>query len=169
MLGIDGKRVDWKNMPLAQMVDGNSKDAYFTLKCFNVLWPRICANGMQNTYDAILKPATLIFAEMEYGGMLIDPENLEAQGKVIAADTKVSREKLLSYPESHKDANFNSSDQVNQILFNVNKEGEEVKGGFGLYPPILTDKKAPSTAVEALELILDQIEEELNRRGEVNG
>jgi hypothetical protein len=47
----------------------------------------------------------------------------------------------------------------------VDKKLNIVDMGFGLFPPISSDKtNAPSTSAEALDILLEQLEEEINRR-----
>ena len=53
MLGQDGKKTDWKNMPLATMARGNALDAYFTMKVFQKLKKKIVELKMDTLYDKI--------------------------------------------------------------------------------------------------------------------
>ena len=77
MLGQDGKKVDWANMPLPMMARGNALDAYFTLKIFKKLSRKIDELRMTNTYYKLIAPSINMFVGMEVDGMLISKEKVD--------------------------------------------------------------------------------------------
>ena len=73
---------------------------------------------------------------------------------------------MYSYSEiPDKMMQVTSTDDLIKILYSVDKKLNIVDMGFGLFPPISSDKtNAPSTSAEALDILLEQLEEEINRR-----
>lgn len=166
MLGQDGKKTDWKNMPLALMARGNCLDAYFTLKIFKKLDKKLHELKMANLYDKLMVPAVEFFKDMELDGLLISNDKVEELGKQLKDDIVEKEDKLFGYSEVTKTYEITSTDDLIKILFSADKKGNIVEGGFNLYPPITSDKTgSPSTSAEALEILLEQLEEEINKRG----
>jgi DNA polymerase I-like protein with 3'-5' exonuclease and polymerase domains len=166
MLGQDGKKVDWANMPLATMARGNALDAYFTMKIFHKLHAKLENLKMSGTYANLIAPAINLFVNMEVDGMLISKDKVNELGKQLKTDIEEQEEKLYSYPQiPDKTMQITSTDDLVQILYSVDKKLNIVNMGFGLFPPISSDKtNAPSTSAEALDILLEQLEEELVRR-----
>lgn len=166
MLGQDGKKVDWQNMPLSVMARGNALDAYFTLKVFKKLSRKLDDLKMTNTYYKLIAPAVNLFVSMEVDGMMISRDKVGDLGKSLASDIMDKEDKLYSYNEiSDKTMQITSTDDLIKILYSVDKKLNLVDLGFGLYPPISSEKTgAPSTSAEALDILLEQLEEEINRR-----
>lgn len=166
MLGQDGKKTDWKNMPLSTMARGNALDAYFTLKIFNVLNKKIDELKMRNLYDKLMVPAVEFFKDMELDGLLISSNKVEELGKQLSDDIIEKEDRLFSFSEVTKTYEVTSTDDLIKILFSADKKGNIVSGGFNLYPPITSDKTgSPSTSAEALDILIEQLEEEINKRG----
>lgn len=173
MLGKNGNKTDWKNMALATMARGNALDAYFTLKVFKKLSPKLSKLGMDNIYGKMMVPAVTFFKNMELDGLLISSEKVKSLGVLLKDDIDNKEDSLYSFKEVKqvialsKDAiEVTSTDDLTQILFSCDKKKNLQPGGFHLYPPICSDKtNAPSTSVEALDILLEQLEEEINRRG----
>lgn len=170
-------RVNWSEMSLAQMARGNALDSYFTFKCYEVLYEKLDKLKMIKTYEEIMAPASLFFVDMEVEGLTISEEQLKVLQKELKNKIIETEELLYSYPEVKKDSNMGSANDMIRIFFSLDKfigtEGQKdwlinPEWGFGLYPPVFTDKKQPSTSYEALDLLLTQIKDEIDRRG-LNG
>ena len=166
MLGQDGKKTDWKNMPLATMARGNALDAYFTMKVFRKLESRISELKMANLYDKLMVPAVQFFKDMELDGLLISAPKVNELGGLLSDDISDTEDKLYSFKQVDKTLEMTSTDDLTRILYSCDKKKNSVNGGFQLYPPITSEKTgAPSTSAEALDILLEQLEEEINRRG----
>tara|TARA_R110000868_G_scaffold13711_3_gene63580 strand:- start:9388 stop:9897 length:510 start_codon:yes stop_codon:yes gene_type:complete len=166
MLGQDGKKTDWKNMALAVMARGNALDAYFTFKIFKKLELELERLGMTNTYKHLLVPAVTLFKDMELDGMLIDRSRVNKLSKDLLANIVEKEDVLYKLKEVDNSYEMTSTDDITKVLFSADKSGNIIDGGFGLYPPITSDKTDnPSTSVEALDILLEQLEEEINSRG----
>lgn len=167
MLGRKGKDTDWANMPLADMCRGNALDSYFTLKAHKVLAGKIDKLGMTNLYQKLISPAISMFVDMEMKGMTINPGVVKDLGDILNKAITESEDKLISFKEvKDKSLSLTSIKDLTSILYSCDKKKNIIPGGFGLFPPIETDKGAPSTSAEALELLLAQINEELGSRDE---
>jgi DNA polymerase I-like protein with 3'-5' exonuclease and polymerase domains len=166
MLGQDGKKVDWANMPLSTMARGNALDAYFTLKIFKKLSKKIDDLKMDNLYAKLIAPSINLFVSMEVDGMGISRSKVDELGTQLMDDIHEKEDSLYSYKEiPDKSMQITSTDDLIKILFSVDKKLNLVNMGFGLFPPISSDKtNAPSTSAEALDILLEQLEEEINRR-----
>jgi|DEB19_MinimDraft_3_1074340.scaffolds.fasta_scaffold00338_2 hypothetical protein len=166
MLGQDGKKTDWKNMPLPTMARGNALDAYFTMKVFQKLEKRISELKMDNLYDKLMVPAVEFFKTMELDGLLISGSKVNELGVLLKDDILNNEDRLYSFKEVDKTLELTSTDDLTRILYSCDKKKNIVEGGFNLYPPITSEKTgAPSTSAEALDILLEQLEEEINRRG----
>lgn len=161
-------------MSLAQMAKGNALDSYFTLKCYEVLYEKLDKLKMVKTYEEIMAPASLFLVNMEVDGLTISESQLKVLGKELKNKIIETEELLYSYPEVKKDSNMGSANDMIRIFFSLDKfigtEGQKdwlinPEWGFGLYPPVFTDKKQPSTSYEALDMLLTQIKDEIDRRG----
>ncbi len=169
--------IKWSEMSLAEMAKGNALDTYFTIKCYDVLYEKLEKLGMVKTYEEIMAPATTFFVETELEGLTISQPQLTHLGKELKDMILEAEDEIYHYPEVKKDSNMASAVDMVRIFFSLEKH-VDAKGtkdwlitpdwGFGLYPPIFTDKKQPSTSFEALDLLLTQIKDEIDRRG-LNG
>jgi len=166
MLGQDGRKTDWKNMPLAQMARGNALDAYFTLKIFRKLEKSIADLKMFNLYDRLMVPAVGLFKDMELDGLLISEETVDELATQLREDIHEKEDKLYSFKQVNKIYELTSTDDLIKVLFSCDKKGNIVDGGFGLYPPISSEKTgAASTSAEALDILLEQLQDEIDKRG----
>lgn len=170
----NANRVNWGEMSLAQMARGNALDSYFTLKCYEVLYEKLDKLNMVRTYEEIMAPASLFLVDMEIDGLNISEQQLKVLQKELRDKIIEAEELLYSYPEVKKDSNMASANDMIRIFFSLDKfvgtEGQKdwlinPEWGFGLYPPVFTAKKQPSTSYEALDLLLTQIKDEIDRRG----
>lgn len=170
MLGVKGKTADWENMPLPKMLRGNSLDAYFTMKIFKKLSKNIDSLKMDKVYKELISPAVHMFNSMEMDGIFISRERLSSIGSTLSSKILDIEDSLYSYKEvpKGKEVKMSSTHDLIEILFSCDPEKNIIPGvGFNLFPPITSEETgAPSTNVECLEIILDQIEDELNRRKE---
>lgn len=166
MLGQDGKKTDWKNMPLAQMARGNALDAYFTLKIFHKLEKRVNDLKMKNLYEKLMVPAVEFFKDMELDGLLISSPRVEELGGQLRDDILSKEDSLFSFKQVNKTFELTSTDDLVKVLYSADKKHNIVEGGFNLYPPISSEKTgAPSTSAEALDILLEQLQDEINKRG----
>jgi len=170
MLTVDGKKFDWKNIPLMQCADGNAKDTYATAKVYAKLLEEVRQKKLEKLYEKLISPLTIAFRDMEYAGLLIDEDKLneldvELEEKIRLADIALREAAGLG-----EEDNLNSTAQLVNIIYSFKKDekGEWVQVddfGLGLYPFDFTKKGAPSTNEETLTKVKIMVEEEYSRRG----
>ena len=152
------KTFDWANMALSDCCEGNAADSYFTLKLFNLIEEKLNDLGMGNLLSKLIMPSLSTFSEMEHAGMHVCEEKLESVGRSLRVANIDEEDNLYGFEEVTTMDNLSSNNDLVEILYTREE-------GFGLYPPDRTAKGTPSVSAPTLKLLLEHIEEELNRRG----
>ena len=158
MLTVDNpKKFDWAGMSLHDCAEGNALDSYFTLKLFDVCEKKLKKLNMLHLYNSLMSPATEVFSVMEFNGLDISQTKLNTVGKDLYLQNVDEADDLHSHDQVEKDDNLSSTNDLVKILYTR-------EGGFGLYPPDRTAKGAPSVSAPTLKVILEHLEDELNKR-----
>lgn len=158
MLTIDNpKKFDWANMDLSDCCEGNAMDTYFTLKLFNLIMEKLEGQPVMNLIENIVMPSLETFAEMEYNGLDVDLYTLSSVGKQLRSTNMDEEDFLYTCKGVTKMDNLSSNNDLIEILYTREE-------GMGLYPPDKTAKGNPSVAAPTLKLLLEHIDEELERR-----
>lgn len=170
MLTVDGKKFDWRNIPLMQCADGNAKDTYATAKVYAKLLDEIRQKKLEKLYEKLISPLTIAFRDMEYEGLLIDEDKLNELDVEIEEKIRLADIALREAAGLGEEDNLNSTAQLVNIIYSFKKDekGEWVQVdefGLGLYPFDFTKKGAPSTNEETLTKVKIMVEEEYTRRG----
>ena len=152
------KTFDWANMDLSDCCEGNAADTYFTLKLYNLIQDKLQDLGMQNIINSLIMPSLDTFSQMEYEGMQVCEEKLETVGRQLRTSNIDAEDSLYGHEEVQVSDNLSSNNDLIEILYTR-------EGGFELYPPDRTPKGTPSVSAPTLKLLLEQIEEELTKRG----
>lgn len=166
----NSEKFDWAGIGLKECADGNILDAEYTLRIYNLLIKDLERLGGLKLYESLISPITEVFADIEYNGMDVDPNEVKNLDKILKQNLKDLEVELREISEVGDDFNFNSVKQVAQLLY-VNSLGEVYnfeqinRKCFGLYPPDRTEKGDPATDSDTLNLTLIHIAEELNKRG----
>jgi DNA polymerase I-like protein with 3'-5' exonuclease and polymerase domains len=150
------RRFDWKNISLVDCCEGNAMDSYFTLKLFNLICEKLDSKAMHILED-IFCEANSIFAEIEYEGLAVDRDKLKKVGKHLKDKNIDDNDSLYSFPQVKKTDNLSSTKDLIEILYTR-------EDGFGVYPPDRTNKGAPSVSAPTLTILMDFVNEELNKR-----
>jgi DNA polymerase I-like protein with 3'-5' exonuclease and polymerase domains len=155
---LDGSKVDWGNMPLADMAKGNSLDAFYTLCLYEVLVKELEKIDLLKYYDTLSSPLINKLADIELRGMTIDQTKLDEINPLMVNKVEECRATLHAFPQVRADDNIKSTDDMRQIFFLR-------EDGFGFYPPFLTKKtNEPQVDKNTLETLENMIEEELETR-----
>ena len=157
MLTVTSKNFDWENIPLADCLFGNAMDTNFTLKIFHLLEEKLKEQGCWDVNEKLLSPVMPSFADMEFGGLDVDPAVLDDVGRSLDKQQMMAEDDLLMHPKVFKGANVQSTVDLRAILFTD-------EGGFALYPPKRTGKGEPSTDKATLDMLKDFLNEELEER-----
>ena len=152
------KTFDWANMSLSDCCEGNAADSYFTLKLFNLIEGKITELGMDKIISKLIMPSLSTFSQMEYEGMMVSEDKLKVVGHQLYVHNIEEEDDLYEFDQVKTSDNLSSNNDLIEILYTREE-------GFELYPPDRTGKGSPSVAAPTLKLLLEQIEEELKKRG----
>jgi DNA polymerase-1 len=148
---------DWSSLGLEECARGNALDASFTLRVYELLLEKLEENGTYNTFDKLLSPLFPVFAEIEFAGLDVNPNELDNVGRTLMNLLVDIEDGLYMTDKVAKTANLTSTADLIQVLY--------TEEGFGFYPPKITEKGKPSTDKQTLDTLLDQIDMELEKRG----
>jgi DNA polymerase I-like protein with 3'-5' exonuclease and polymerase domains len=171
MLTVEGKKFDWKNIPLNFCVEGNAKDTYGTARVYHKLLQELEERKLGKLYEKLIAPLTVAFRDMEFEGLQIDEEKLEELGAELVDKIAKAERALRDAADLDNEINLNSTKDLIKIIFSLSKNDktkqyEVVEDfGLGLYPFQFTKKGAPSTNEETLVKVAQMVEEEFVSRG----
>ena len=157
LIGEGDKETSIDTVPLDQVTSYASEDTDIVLRLYHHLLPKLEEMGMTALVKDIESPLAPIIAEIEFNGIVCDPEELKRQGEVIHERIDALRGEIweLAGGEFH----LESTHQLGDVLFN--KLGfESVKktksGRYGTDVTVLErltakeDSNDPPTAVPRL-------------------
>ena len=166
----DNKKFDWKAISLTDCLQGNAMDTHYTGKIYFKLLEELRAKGLEKLYDKLISPATILFRDLEYEGLLIDTKKLADLDSKINWKINELAVKLNTSKGIPPGANFNSSHDLVKILFSLerNEEKEWVVNadyGFQLYPISRTATGQPQTNEESMTALKELVDKEYVKRG----
>tara|TARA_R100001509_G_scaffold164007_1_gene140089 strand:- start:195 stop:728 length:534 start_codon:yes stop_codon:yes gene_type:complete len=171
MLTVEGKKFDWKNIPLNFCAEGNAKDTYGTARVYHKLLQELEERKLGKLYEKLIAPLTIAFRDIEYEGLEIDEQKLEELGKELLDKIEKAERALRDAAKLDDEINLNSTKDLIKIIFSLEKKGKDKQYtlmedfGLGLYPFQFTKKGAPSTNEETLVKVAQMVEEEFMSRG----
>jgi len=145
-------------MPLSDCCEGNALDSYFTLKLFNLIIEKMQGNSVVKLLEKVIVPSLEIFAEMEYLGLPVDSSVLDKVGRELNNKNIEEEDFLYDCKGVTKSDNIASNNDLIEIIYTR-------EDALELYPPDKTKKGSPSVSAPTLKIILEQINEELKKRG----
>jgi len=154
---LNPESFDWENMSISECIRGNAWDTYFTLKIFRTLKEELEKQDRWNLIENLVMPLTPDFAEIEYNGVDVSLKALDEVGKDLQDRNTDDEDRLYEYKEVSQKYNVGSNDDIVKILFTDEK-------GFQMYPSVFTEEDNPSVNEECLKNLLEDIEEEMNKR-----
>jgi len=121
--GSGKSQISFKHVALDKATAYAAEDADVTLRLYNVLRPRLAAEGLLTVYETLERPLPAVLATMENDGIRVDPETLRRLSNEFSlrmADFEEQAQKLAGRP-----FNLGSPKQIGDVLF-----GEmSMKGG----------------------------------------
>jgi len=140
--GTGKKQLTFDQIPLEQASHYAAEDADITLQLHNVLWPQLEENDkLKELYLETELPLLQVLSRIEYSGVGIDSDMLNAQGEEIGG--KLEKIKADAYEDAGKEFNLGSPKQIQEIFFDEKQ-----------FPIIRkTPKGQPSTAEDVLETL----------------
>ena len=116
LIGRGAKQLTMDMIAVDRVAEYAAEDADVTLQLKQVLWPKVCDEGLQYLYAEIEEPMIDVLADMEWTGVRIDTQSL--------ADYKIELQKELTDLEwkirelaDEPTLNVNSSRQLGEVLF----------------------------------------------------
>ncbi|MCR9217719.1 MAG: DNA polymerase I [bacterium] len=145
--GKNQKRFD--EVPLDDAAEYAAEDADVSLRLYHALMPQL-SGDLRELFDDVEMPLVAVLAELEFNGILCDPDELDRQRERLM----VRIEELKAQLEGAAPRPFNpdSPKQLSAILFN---KPDDAEPGLGI-KPLKKIKTGYSTDAETLEkLALD--------------
>ncbi len=147
--GKNQKRFD--EVPLAQAGPYSAEDADVTLQLDHALSRQLAAEpSLETLYRTVEMPLVPVLAELEYNGVLVDPDELDRQRERLQSRIDALAKQIDEAALDAIDRTFdhNSPKQLGEALFN--KADHPDRPGLGL-KPIKKTKTGYSTDAEVLE------------------
>jgi DNA polymerase-1 len=113
--GTGKAQKSFKHVKLDHATCYAAEDADVTLRLYEVLRPRLQAEGLLTVYETLERPLPAVLAEMEGHGIKIDPDRLRQLSHEFAmrmAELEAKAEKIVGRP-----FNMGSPKQIGEVLF----------------------------------------------------
>ena len=113
--GTGKAQKSFKHVPLEPATCYAAEDADVTLRLYNVLRPRLAAEGLLTVYETLERPMPPVLAAMENAGIRIDPDQLHKLSHDFSMrmnEFEIEAQKLVGRP-----FNLGSPKQIGDILF----------------------------------------------------
>lgn len=142
--GTGKGRISFAAVPIDKACDYAAEDADFTLRLFQILFPRLAREKMSSVYEDIERPLIQVIADMERNGVCVDSAVLRQLShrfaeKIAALETEIQAE--AGHP-----FNVGSPKQLGVILFDE----------MGLQGGSKTKTGDWSTSADILEVLAEQ-------------
>lgn len=145
LIGTGRTQRTFDTVPLDRATVYAAEDADVTLRLRNALAPQLESSGLAKLNDEVETPLTEVLAELEWNGVLVDPDELDRQA--VRLNARIAQLRTEIVDAAPRDFNPDSPRQLASILFNPRDAQEP---GLGL-KPLKKTKTGYSTDVEVLE------------------
>lgn len=146
LIGTGKKQRTFDTVSLERATQYAAEDADIALQLHNALAPQIKAMGLSDLFENVEMPLVETLAELEWNGVLIDPDELDRQAARLNARIAELRERINN--EAPHPFNPDSPKQLGAVLFNP--PDHPTDPGLGIKPTKKT-KTGNSTDIEVLE------------------
>ncbi|MEM9170291.1 MAG: DNA polymerase I [Pseudomonadota bacterium] len=137
--GTGKKQKTFDQIPIAEATKYAAEDADVTLRLFEILKPRLPAEGKTTVYETLERPLAPVIADMERAGVKIDAAVLSRLSGDFAQ--RMAAHEAEAHALAGEEFNIGSPKQISEILF----------GKLGLPGGKKTAKGAWSTKADVLE------------------
>ncbi len=145
LIGSGKNQRSFESVPLDQATPYAAEDADISLRLRELMAPQLRAMGLAPLFDDVEMPLVEVLTELEWNGILVDPDELDRQAARLKHRIEELRRKIIdAAPVAF---NPDSPKQLAAVLFN--KPGDEPPG-LGI-KPLKKTKTGHSTDVEVLE------------------
>lgn len=152
LIGTGKNQCTFDCVDLERATNYAAEDADVTLRLAHLMLPQLDVMGMGEIYRDLEMPLVDVLAELEYNGVLVDPDELERQrGKLEKRIVELKREIAdAAMEEVGRGFDPDSPRQLGAVLFNQRDAAEP---GLGL-KPIKKTKTGFSTDAEVLDKLV---------------
>ncbi len=152
LIGTGRNQCTFDCVDLDRATNYAAEDADVTLRLANLMLPKLKVMGLGELYRDLEMPLVDVLAELEYNGVLVDPDELERQrGKLEKRIVELKREIAdAAMEEVGRGFDPDSPRQLGAVLFNARDAAEP---GLGL-KPIKKTKTGYSTDAEVLDKLV---------------
>lgn len=137
--GTGKKAKTFDQIPIKEAAKYAAEDADITLRLYEMLKPRLAAEGKATVYETLERPLAPVITDMESEGVKIDPGVLSRLSGDFAQ--RMAASEAQAYKLAGEEFNLGSPKQISEILF----------GKLGLPGGRKTAKGAWSTKADILE------------------
>lgn len=116
--GKGAKQLRFDEIPVHKAAEYAAEDADITLQLHETLYPQM-NSSLQSVFQDIEMPLVPVLGDMEYKGVLIDPQTLKKHGDRLKERIQALEEEAVSL--AGKVFNLNSPKQLQEILFDDHK------------------------------------------------
>jgi len=131
LIGKKGKlQKSMRDLEPSEIKDYASEDADITLQLHNVFKPSLKTRGVEKLYNDMEAPLVKVLAEMEYEGVGLDVDFLNAYSKELEGEAIIARTAI--FEKAGMEFNLNSPKQLREVLFDklqIPYKGKKTKTG----------------------------------------
>jgi len=152
LIGRGKSQITFDQVPIEDAYPYAAEDADIAYRLWNILEPRLAADGLRKLYDELEMPLIRVLAAMCIAGIRVDPTELQKQRDILSSRIEELKNEIgnaAPYP-----FNPDSPKQLSEVLFN---DSDSELGGLGI-KPIKKGKSFHSTDVEVLEKLANDPE-----------
>ena len=149
LIGSGTRQRTFDTVPIDRAAEYAAEDADITLRLREAMAPQIRVMGLTELFRDLEMPLIDVLAELEFNGILVDPEELIRQTERLSVRVTALRAQIID--AAPRSFNPDSPKQLASILFNHTDAAEP---GLGL-KPIKRTKTGFSTDVEVLEKLAE--------------
>jgi len=113
--GTGKKQITFDKVPVPEATKYAAEDADVTLRLWQLLKPRLSAEGMMTLYETIERPMVDVVAQMEREGVFVERETLSRLSGDFAQ--RMAQYEDESYKLAGREFNLGSPKQLGEILF----------------------------------------------------
>jgi DNA polymerase I len=131
LIGPKGvKQRTMRDVPIEKIKDYAAEDADITQQLFDVLHPKLVAQGFEKLYSELEAPLVRVLTDMEYEGVRVDSDFLGLYSVELEKDIIAFRQTI--FEAAQMEFNVDSPKQVGEVLFDRLKipyKGKKTKLG----------------------------------------
>lgn len=108
-------QLNMRDIEVERVAEYAAEDADITLQLYHYLWPKIKEGQLENLYNSMEGPLIRVLTEMEFNGIRLDSDFLEAYSKELEKEIQNAERDV--YKVAGSAFNLASPKQVGEILF----------------------------------------------------